>query len=765
MGGWRRAAIVTVVLVFAGCAGTGRERTTAAVTFADVAPILHRSCAGCHRPDGIAPFALLTYADARGRATDIVDAVRSRFMPPWLPEPGHARFRGERRLSDDEIARIRTWVAAGTRQGDPSHAPRPPAEVPSGWQLGVPDLIVRLPEPYALTPRGGEVFRNFVLPVAITGRRWVRAVEFLPRSRGRIHHAVLFTDATGEARRLDALDRAPGYAGMEGGAAPDGHFVGWSPGREPRALADGLAWEIREGMDLVLQLHLMPGDVPTTVQPEIGLYFAPGPPRALPVVLNLGSKTIDIPAGAPAHTVRDAYVLPTDVDALTIFPHAHYLCREITVEAALPDGQIRPLLEIRRWDFDWQDEYQFEEPVWLPAGTTIRMAMTYDNSAENRRNPNRPPRRVVWGSRSADEMADVWLTVVPRDPSARARLIEEQARRDLERLAAGYAFRLTVDPEDVEAHSRLGHILVGEGRASAALPHLEAARRRRPGAWGVLHNLGVAHAALGRYPDAVRDFRAALELNPSYAATHRGLATTLALLGQFEDAIAHYERALALRPDDDADAHNNAAVLLARLGRPDAAEAHYRQALRLRSDDVETRTNLAALLARLGRDEEAISEFVTALDARPSHDPALRGLAEVVARGADRSGSALEHLRTALATTADDPVARRYALGLALIELRRLDEADETARGGAAPATQRSRGHPRPRRHHRPPRALTDMGGLATGPPNPPTLGAPRRSRGRSSKYSVMGGLATGPANPPPLVTPRETRGATRNTP
>jgi tetratricopeptide (TPR) repeat protein/mono/diheme cytochrome c family protein len=675
VGGGRRAAIVTVVLVLAGCAGTGRERTTAAVTFADVAPIFHRSCAGCHRPDGIAPFALLSYADARGRATDIVDAVRSRFMPPWLPEPGHARLRGERRLSDDEIARIRAWVAAGTRQGDPSHAPRP-REVPSGWQLGVPDLIVRLPEPYALTPRGGEVFRNFVLPVAITGRRWVRAVEFLPRSRGRIHHAVLFTDTTGEARRLDALDRAPGYAGMEGGAAPDGHFVGWSPGREPRALADGLAWEIREGMDLVLQLHLMPGDVPTTVQPEIGLYFAPGPPRALPVVLNLGSKTIDIPAGAPAHTVRDAYVLGTDVDALTIFPHAHYLCREITVEAALPDGQIRPLLEIRRWNFDWQDEYQFEEPVWLPAGTTIRMAMTYDNSAENRRNPNRPPRRVVWGSRSADEMADVWLTVVPRDPSARARLIEEQARRDLERLAAGYAFRLTVDPEDVEAHSRLGHILVGEGRASAALPHLEAARRRRPGAWGVLHNLGVAHAALGRYPDAVRSFRAALELNPSYAATHRDLATTLALLGQFEDAIAHYDRTLALRPDD-ADAHNNVAVLLARLGRPDAAEAHYRQALRVRPDDVATRTNLAALLARLGRDEEAISEFVAALDARPSHDPALRGLADVVARGADRSGSApaREHLRTALATAADDPVARRYTLGLALTELGRLDEA------------------------------------------------------------------------------------------
>src|SRR6185369_6447394 len=178
-----------------------------------------------------------------------------------------------------------------------------------------------------------------------------------------------------------------------------------------------------------------------------------------------------------------------------------------TVEAVLPDGRVRTLLGIPRWDFDWQDEYQYEEPVRLLAGTTLRMAITYDNSAANRRNPSRPPRRVVWGGHSADEMAEVWLTVVPRDPAARGALVAGQARRDLERLAAGYAFRLTVDPDDVEAHGRLGHLMVGEGRASDALPHLEAARRRRPDAWGVRHNLGVALTALGKYEPAVAEFR------------------------------------------------------------------------------------------------------------------------------------------------------------------------------------------------------------------------------------------------------------------
>ncbi|HMH52137.1 MAG TPA: tetratricopeptide repeat protein [Candidatus Acidoferrum sp.] len=629
----RSGAIALVTLALLGCAAAGPPPApdpTASGTYPDVAPIFHRRCVACHRPDGVAPFSLLTYADARAHAPDIADAVTSRFMPPWLPEPGPIRFHGERRLTGDEIARIREWIAAGAPEGDPARAPRPP-DTPSGWQLGVPDLIVRLPQPYPLAAGGREVFRNFVLPVPTAGRRWVRAVEFRPGSRGRIHHAVLFTDTTGEARRLDALDPEPGYAGMEGGAAPDGHFVGWSPGRQPRPLPDGLAWEIREGMDLVLQLHLMPDTVATAVQPEIGLYFAEGPPRALPVVLNLTAKTIDIPAGAAVHTVSDSVVLGTDVDALAVFPHAHYLARGITLDATLPDGQSRTLLRIRRWDFDWQDEYQYETPVRLPAGTTLGMTIVYDNSAANRRNPNRPPRRVVWGSRSADEMADVWLTVVPRDPSARAALVAQQSRRDLERLAAGYAFRLTVDPDDVDAHGRLGHMLVGEGRASAALPHLEAARRRRPDAWGVLHNLGVALAALGKYPEAVTSFRAALARNDAYAPTHQSLATTLALLGQFQESVVHYEAALALHPDD-ADAHNNVAVLLARLGRTEAAEAHYRTALRLQPDDVKTRMNFAAMLSRVGRDDEAVEQLRTVLRLRPNDPAATRALEAITTR-------------------------------------------------------------------------------------------------------------------------------------
>jgi tetratricopeptide (TPR) repeat protein len=534
--------------------------------------------------------------------------------------------------------------------------------------------VLRLSEPYPLPAGGGDVFRNFVLPLPVSAPAWVRAVDFRPGAAGRVHHATLLVDGTGEARRLDALDAEPGYAGMEGGVAPDGHFVGWSPGRQPRPLPGGLTWGIRPGMDLVLQLHLMPGPRPERVQPEIGLYLAPRPAAARGVTLHLAATVIDIPAGEPAYTVRDTYVLPADVDVLAIYPHAHHLCREMTVEAALPDGAVRPLLRIRRWDFDWQDEYEYAEPVFLPAGTAVRMAFVYDNSAANPRNPARPPRRVRWGSRSADEMADVWLTVVPRRASARPGLLAAQERRDLRRLADGYAARLVVEPDDFEARSRLGHLLVGEGREAEALPHLEAARRQRPDAWGVLQNLGVAHVRRGAYAEALGYLRAAVALQPGSPAAHESLATTLALLGRLEEAAGAYDRALALRPDPDA--HNNAGVVLVRLGRPVEAERHYRAALALRPDDPGAGSNLGVLLARLGRDDEAIEAFVAVLAARPDHAPALRGLGGVVARRADRPGGppALAHLEAALAAGPGHRAGLEIHLGLALAALGRLDD-------------------------------------------------------------------------------------------
>jgi hypothetical protein len=396
----------------------------------DIAPILYEHCAACHRPvddervalasDGDpicvagAPFSVLSYESVRPRAKAIAAAVVRHAMPPWLPVPGHGEFAHERRLRDDDIARIQAWAAGGAPEGEPSRRPTPPAWPAGGWQLGKPDLVVTAGEPYALQPGTRDVFRNFVLPVPDGPRRYVRAVEFRVDDPRVLHHANVGVDAHRSSRRLDRADPLPGFATM-----PDDdvrNVFGWSPGKVPILEPADAAWVLDEGSDLVVQLHMVASKRAASVRPVLGLYLTDTPPTRAPIVIKLESKAIDIPAGESNYVVEDQYTLPVDVDAVSVYAHAHALARTMEGRAVLPDGRETPLLLIRDWDIRWQDQYRYRTPVALPRGTTVRMRFTYDNSAANGRNPSRPPVRVRWGANSTDEMAALWLEVVPRQP-------------------------------------------------------------------------------------------------------------------------------------------------------------------------------------------------------------------------------------------------------------------------------------------------------------------------------------------------------------
>jgi len=187
------------------------------VTFnRDVAPIVFAECAACHRPGEAGPFPLLTYDDVRRRASQVADVTRRRVMPPWLPAAGHGEFLGDRRLSDEQVATIGRWVEQGAPEGAAADMPpRPPFA--DGWQLGEPDLVVRMPEPYVLPADGADVYRNFVLPVPLAAGRWVKAVEIRPGNAKVVHHAFLLADRTPASRRLDALEPGVGYGGMDAG--------------------------------------------------------------------------------------------------------------------------------------------------------------------------------------------------------------------------------------------------------------------------------------------------------------------------------------------------------------------------------------------------------------------------------------------------------------------------------------------------------------------------------------------------------------------
>src|SRR5262245_7529074 len=244
------AFLILVVLILVGEKLLEGNRAKAAPTFTrDVAPIIYENCVSCHYP-GSTPFSLANYADVKRRARMIAKVTRDRVMPPWLPEPGHGEFLGVRRLSDRQIATLETWANTGRPEGDPADLKVKPKWT-EGWQRGQPDLVVTLADEFELPASGPDVYRNFVIPNAIPRDVYLQALEFSPNS-GAVHHAFIYFDAKGGARRLDARDEEPGFGGMdpgEGARAADAMFCSWQPGKRPSEAPPGFATKLTKGTD------------------------------------------------------------------------------------------------------------------------------------------------------------------------------------------------------------------------------------------------------------------------------------------------------------------------------------------------------------------------------------------------------------------------------------------------------------------------------------------------------------------------------------
>ena len=389
----------------------------------DIAPIVFRNCAQCHHPGEAGPFSLLTYADVKAHGRQIAFVTSKHIMPPWLPEPGELKFADELRLTDAEIATIQKWVDQGEIEGNPSDLPTQPA-FSAGWQLGKPDVIVRATKPYLLPASGSDSYWNFVFRTPVHSSRWLKAIEIRPGDKRLVHHANVLVDREENGRRLEKEPGA-GFGGMElviesEAFDPDSHFLFWKPGSPPYVEPDGMALRLDKNTDLVLNTHFQPSGKPELIQPTLGLYFTDKPATMHPILLQLDNdRMLDIPAGEKNFLVSDDFTLPVDASVLAIYPHAHYLGKDLLGFATLPDGTKKTLIHIGNWDLNWQAVYRYAEPVDLPAGTTISMRFTYDNSADNIRNPNQPPKRVLAGNRASDEMAHLWLQVLPKESSRR----------------------------------------------------------------------------------------------------------------------------------------------------------------------------------------------------------------------------------------------------------------------------------------------------------------------------------------------------------
>jgi Flp pilus assembly protein TadD len=412
---------------------------------------------------------------------------------------------------------------------------------------------------------------------------------------------------------------------------PEGHFIGWAPGRGPIIAPEGMPWRLDAESDLVIELHLLHVDSPVEVQPAVGLYFTDAPPVQVPVMVVMGTKAIDIPAGEPHYAITDTCVLPVDVTLLSLYPHAHYLGKEMSVRAALPDGRTWSLLQIRRWDFHWQQDYRYVSPIRLPRGTTITMRYIYDNSADNPANPHQPPQAVTWGPQSSDEMGNLGLQMlpaVPADAPVIASFFAEREARDNVRgaqirvrhapddpaeqrwLGSSYLevgrvadaiahlqVAIRLDPRSAQAHNFLGGALLTAGRTSEALTHLGIAAALAPRDAHLQFNIGKALATAGRPAEATGHFERAIALDATFTEAHQELGALLFSRGRLREALQHLQRAVDLSPDS-AEAHSDLGGALAEAGRFDDAAAHLRRALTLKPDYAAARENLSRLPKR-----------------------------------------------------------------------------------------------------------------------------------------------------------------------
>jgi len=527
-------------------------RPHGSITFnKEIAPIVFENCTGCHRPGESGPFNLLTYAEVSKRAKQIAEVTQSHFMPPWLPSGEAGQFLGDRRLTPEQIGLIQQWAAEGTPEGKASDLP-PTPKWTDGWQLGEPDLVVTMPESYTLPAEGADVYRNFILPIPTTAQRFVRAVEVRPSSKA-VHHAFIRIDASHESRRLDARDVTPGFSGMTTPPAaetPEGHFLGWQPGRGPCEAPKGLAWTLPAEADVVLLMHMQPRGTPETIRPSIGFWFTEQAPTNTPTKISLVSYDLDISAGATNQVVEQRLMMPLDTDLLSILPHAHYLGKQLEGFAILPDDTRKTLLEIPQWDFNWQSDFRYAEPVFLPKGTVLALRYTYDNSTNNVRNPNRHLQHVTYGLQTTNEMCELHFQLLPHDPADQAKLEELASSVSMRNILDVNRQRLRENPRDAEAVTEIAKVDMMQGKAVDAVRLLQEAVTADPGMADAHYTLGVALMDLSRYTEAEGQFVEAVRLDgDDYQASNNAGICALRL-SRLDEAALYFQAALRVHPGD-----------------------------------------------------------------------------------------------------------------------------------------------------------------------------------------------------------------------
>jgi hypothetical protein len=393
-----RAEILASAMLLLPMAAQAAGPDTAVTFTKDVAPIFYKSCAECHRPTMFAPMSLLTYDAARPYARSIKQKVVARQMPPWGADPAHGTFKNDPRLTQQEIDTISAWVDAGAPRGDDKDLPPVPSFV-DGWTIGKPDAVFTMEESFEIPASGTIPYKYFRVPTGLTEDKWIQAIEIHPGARTHVHHVIAFTQPAGQPLN-------------PGGALGPTNIGGVTPNKPGLTFEPGIARRLRGNQDIVLQMHYTTNGTAATDRTTVGIIYATQPPTKLAAGGMALNPRFVIPPNADNHEVTATQLIAKDTLLTSLTPHMHVRGKDMIYIAHYPDGTAETLLSVPKYDFNWQITYELAKPKLLPAGTKVEVIAHYDNSANNRFNPD-PSKEVKWGDQTWEEMMiGFWSTIV-----------------------------------------------------------------------------------------------------------------------------------------------------------------------------------------------------------------------------------------------------------------------------------------------------------------------------------------------------------------
>jgi len=388
-------SVGVVLLVMSGPTVTTSNENN--VTFTkDVAPIFYKNCTGCHRPGEIAPMSLLTYNDARPWAKSIREKVANRDMPPWHADPKYGEWRNDRRISQEAINTILAWVNNGAKEGDPKDLPPMPEYTP-GWKIGKPDQTFSAPE-QSVPAEGVVDYQYLSVPTNFKEDRWITSAEIRSSAHTVVHHVIVFVQEPGATSRLQGK-----------------LLVGFAPGEDPAVFRAGFGRKIPAGSNLLFQIHYTPNGTAMKDTTTVGLIYAKTPVEHTVVTRPVLQTAFEIPAGHPNYEVKSSFTFNESAQLYSFMPHMHLRGKDFEYKATFPDGTSKILLSVPRYDFSWQTYYVLKDPIAVPKGTRIDCVAHFDNSTNNKYNPD-ATKAVRWGDQTWEEMMIGWMSFVYDSP-------------------------------------------------------------------------------------------------------------------------------------------------------------------------------------------------------------------------------------------------------------------------------------------------------------------------------------------------------------